>query len=54
MARGIVANDSRTERADMRRILVAGNWKMNTGRAEALALAEGLVERHGQPGAVDV
>jgi len=38
----------------MRRILVAGNWKMNTDRAEALALAEGLVERHGQPGPVDV
>jgi hypothetical protein len=38
----------------MRRILVAGNWKMNTGRAEALELAGGLVERHGEAGPVDV
>ena len=38
----------------MRRILVAGNWKMNTGRAEALELAGGLVERYGTAGAVDV
>ena len=38
----------------MRRILVVGNWKMNTGRAEALELAGGLVERHGEAGPVDV
>ena len=38
----------------MRRILVAGNWKMNTGRAQALELASGLVEHCGEPGAVDV
>jgi len=38
----------------MRRILVAGNWKMNTGRAEAIELASGLVEQHGTAGPVDV
>jgi len=38
----------------MRRILVAGNWKMNTGRTQALELAGGLVEQCGEPGAVDV
>ena len=38
----------------MRRIFVAGNWKMNTDRAEALELAGGLVERHGESGPVDV
>ncbi len=38
----------------MRRILVAGNWKMNTGRSQALELAGGLVEQCGEPGAVDV
>ena len=29
----------------MRRPLIAGNWKMNLNRAEALALARGVVER---------
>ena len=38
----------------MRRLLVAGNWKMNTGRTQALELAGGLVEQCGEPGAVDV
>ena len=38
----------------MRRVLVAGNWKMNTGRTQALELAGGLVEQCGEPGAVDV
>ncbi|GIS61652.1 MAG: hypothetical protein CM1200mP2_38770 [Planctomycetaceae bacterium] len=38
----------------MRRVLVAGNWKMNTGRAQALELASGLVEQCGEPGTVDV
>ena len=38
----------------MRRVLVAGNWKMNTGRAQALELAGGLVEQCGEPGTVDV
>jgi triosephosphate isomerase len=31
----------------MRRKLIAGNWKMNTNRASAVALARGIVERAG-------
>jgi triosephosphate isomerase len=31
----------------MRRKLIAGNWKMNTNRATAVALARGIVERLG-------
>jgi triosephosphate isomerase len=31
----------------MRRKLIAGNWKMNTNRASAVALARGVVERAG-------
>jgi len=38
----------------MRRPLVAGNWKMNTRRESATALAEGLARRFDRPGAVDV
>ena len=32
----------------MRRKLIAGNWKMNTDRATAVALAEAVVERAGE------
>lgn len=31
----------------MRRVLIAGNWKMNTNRAEAVALAEGVAQGAG-------
>ena len=31
----------------MRRKLIAGNWKMNTNRASAVALARGIVDRAG-------
>ena len=32
----------------MRRILIAGNWKMNTDQGSAVALAEGIVSQAGQ------
>jgi triosephosphate isomerase (TIM) len=32
----------------MRRKIIAGNWKMNTNRASAVALARGIVERAGE------
>jgi triosephosphate isomerase len=38
----------------MRRIFVAGNWKMNTDRADAVELAGGLAERHSESSSVDV
>src|SRR5688500_13316706 len=38
----------------MRRKLIAGNWKMNTNRASAVALARGVVERAGSFGHVDL
>ena len=38
----------------MRRKLVAGNWKMNTSRGEALELASALARRYAAPGRVDV
>ncbi len=39
----------------MRKIIIAGNWKMNAGTAEAAAqLAGGIAEKHGQTGAVDI
>jgi triosephosphate isomerase len=37
-----------------RRILIAGNWKMNTRAASAAALARGVVESVGKQPAVDV
>ena len=37
-----------------RKLFIGGNWKMNTSRAEAAALAAALVERIGQVEAVDV
>jgi triosephosphate isomerase len=38
----------------MRRKLIAGNWKMNTDRAAAVALARGIVERAGEFGRLDL
>ncbi len=38
----------------MRRYFIAGNWKMHTGRAEAVALAGGIAQRVGNSSAVDV
>lgn len=38
----------------MRRCLVAGNWKMNTSRDEAVSLAGSLAERFADPGDVEV
>jgi triosephosphate isomerase len=38
----------------MRRKLIAGNWKMNTDRASAVALARGVVERSGEFGRLDL
>jgi triosephosphate isomerase len=38
----------------MRRPLIAGNWKMNLNRAEALALARGVVERAGRAGKAEL
>ena len=38
----------------MRKSFVAGNWKMNLNRAEALALAGGLAQKAGQFGNVEV
>jgi len=36
-----------------RKLFVAGNWKMNTSRAQAVALAQALIERIGSQEAVD-
>jgi triosephosphate isomerase len=38
----------------MRRKLIAGNWKMNTDLAAAVALARGIVERAGEFGRLDL
>ena len=38
----------------MRRPFIAGNWKMNLNRADAVALARGIREAIGDPGSVDV
>ncbi len=38
----------------MRRTFVAGNWKMNLNKAEAIALATGLAEKVGASSDVDV
>jgi triosephosphate isomerase len=38
----------------MRRKLIAGNWKMNTDRATAVALAGGVAKRAGEVGHVDL
>ncbi len=39
----------------MRKLIVAGNWKMNAGTAsDAAALAKGIVDKHGQTDAVDI
>lgn len=39
----------------MRKLIIAGNWKMNAGAADAAKeLARGLVEKHGQTTAVDI
>jgi triosephosphate isomerase len=38
----------------MRRILVAGNWKMNLDRAGAVALAEAIVAKAGEFNAIDL
>ena len=39
----------------MKRLLIAGNWKMNLDRQESLALAKTLVERlMGSTAAIDV
>jgi triosephosphate isomerase len=38
----------------MRRLLIAGNWKMNLDRAAAVALAEGVVRKTADNDAVDV
>jgi triosephosphate isomerase len=38
----------------MRRKLIAGNWKMNTNRATAVALAQGIVERAGEFARLDL
>ena len=38
----------------MRRIFIAGNWKMNTDRASAVALAQGIAARAGEAGHVDL
>ena len=38
----------------MRRPLIAGNWKMNLNRAEAVALAKALAQRAGEASHVDL
>ena len=38
----------------MRRKFVAGNWKMNTARAEAVALAASLAAKIGASSSADV
>ena len=38
----------------MRRLIIAGNWKMNTSRADGLALAEGIAKAVGKSPTVEV
>ncbi len=39
----------------MRKLIIAGNWKMNAGAAdEAVSLAKGIVDKHGSTEAVDL
>lgn len=39
----------------MRKLIIAGNWKMNKGAAgEAAELAKGIADKHGQTEAVDI
>ena len=38
----------------VRRPFIAGNWKMNLNRADAVALAHGIKEAIGDPGNIDV
>ena len=39
----------------MRKLIIAGNWKMNAGAAdEAASLAKGIVDKHGSTEAVDL
>jgi triosephosphate isomerase (TIM) len=38
----------------VRRPFIAGNWKMNLNRADAVTLAQGLKRAIGDPGGVDV
>ena len=38
----------------MKRPFIAGNWKMNLDRAEAVALAKGVAQRSAEFGTVDV
>jgi len=38
----------------MRRVMVAGNWKMNLDRSAAAALAQGIADRAGEVGDVDL
>ena len=39
----------------MRKLIIAGNWKMNAGAvAEAVALAQGITTKHGRTAAVDI
>lgn len=39
----------------MRKLIIAGNWKMNAGTAEeATTLAKGIAEKYGQTDAVDI
>lgn len=38
----------------MRKTLIAGNWKMNTNRADAVALAKGVAEGAGDVDSVDL
>lgn len=39
----------------MRKLIIAGNWKMNAGTADtAAALAKGIAAKHGQTTAVDI
>ena len=38
----------------MRRLLIAGNWKMNLNRADSVALARALVERAGEAADADL
>ncbi|MDP8242616.1 MAG: triose-phosphate isomerase [Candidatus Hinthialibacter antarcticus] len=39
----------------MRKLIIAGNWKMNAGSAsDASALAKGIADKHGQTDALDI
>jgi triosephosphate isomerase len=46
--------DNELRTTAMRRKLIAGNWKMNTDRAAAVALAQGVVQRASEFGDVDL